>query len=296
MAIEDDSSPSESQHTRAAFSAPFQATGTSTFTAGTTSFPVIDHNHPLYLQPIDTPGLGIAHQTFCVYTPQQNGEVERKHKTILEMARSIRFQAVVPLKFWDECINTVVYLVNRIPFRTIHNKSPFEMLHLYPPSLNQRVLYAMQPVQRSMASLLLEPYQEQIFLFKHMRDIDTPLFLVLDLLSSSHSIPYDVVSSGDNNIIEHNSEPTNRHPLRRSGRIGRPPLWLQDYVTSSKNASCHCPLSSYVMYNNITPSYHHTLIVCSSTTEPKSFAEAVKDPKWIKAMQLEIEALEVNHT
>lgn len=104
-------------------------------------------------------GLGIAHQKFCVYTPQQNGEVERKHKTILEMARSIRFQAVVPLKFWDECINTAVYLVNRIPFRTIHNKSPFEMLHLHPPSLNQRVLYAMQPVQRSMASLLLEPYQ-----------------------------------------------------------------------------------------------------------------------------------------
>ncbi|XP_075112110.1 uncharacterized protein LOC142182086 [Nicotiana tabacum] len=48
MAIEDNSSPSDAPHTR--------ATGTSTFTAGTTSFPIIDHNHPLYLQPTDTPG------------------------------------------------------------------------------------------------------------------------------------------------------------------------------------------------------------------------------------------------
>ncbi|XP_070054974.1 uncharacterized protein [Nicotiana tomentosiformis] len=47
MAIKDNSSPFEAQHAR--------ATGTSTSTAGTTSFPVIDHNHPLYLQPTDTP-------------------------------------------------------------------------------------------------------------------------------------------------------------------------------------------------------------------------------------------------
>lgn len=42
---------------------------------------------------------GILHQTSCVDRPQQNGRVERKHKSILEMARALRFQAGMPLHF-----------------------------------------------------------------------------------------------------------------------------------------------------------------------------------------------------
>ncbi|XP_060216768.1 uncharacterized protein LOC132644210 [Lycium barbarum] len=43
---------------------------------------------------------GIIHQSSCVYTPQQNDIAERKHKTILDMARALRFQDSVPLRFW----------------------------------------------------------------------------------------------------------------------------------------------------------------------------------------------------
>ena len=35
--------------------------------------------------------LGIVHQKKCVYTPQQNGVVERKNRYLLELARAIRF-------------------------------------------------------------------------------------------------------------------------------------------------------------------------------------------------------------
>lgn len=35
--------------------------------------------------------LGIFHQSTCVFTPQQNGIAERKHKTIFAMVKSVRF-------------------------------------------------------------------------------------------------------------------------------------------------------------------------------------------------------------
>lgn len=43
---------------------------------------------------------GIIHQTSCRETPQQNGKVERKHKHLLEIARSLHFQAKLPIKYW----------------------------------------------------------------------------------------------------------------------------------------------------------------------------------------------------
>ncbi|GJX94425.1 retrovirus-related pol polyprotein from transposon TNT 1-94 [Tanacetum coccineum] len=71
---------------------------------------------------------GIVHQKLMVYTPQQNGVVERKHRHLLETARSLRVHANLPMKFWGECILAATYLINKMPMKKLQWKSPFEVL------------------------------------------------------------------------------------------------------------------------------------------------------------------------
>ena len=79
--------------------------------------------------------MGIIHQRTCIHTPQQNGIAKRKHRHILEVARSIRFQGHIPIRFWGHCILNAAYIINRLPTSVLHGKSPYEMFHKCKPSL-----------------------------------------------------------------------------------------------------------------------------------------------------------------
>lgn len=77
---------------------------------------------------------GIIHQTTCPYTPQQNGRVERRHRSLLEMTRALKFQGSLPDKFWGDCLLTSTYLLNRISSPVLGNLSPYEKLFNQPPT------------------------------------------------------------------------------------------------------------------------------------------------------------------
>ena len=58
---------------------------------------------------------GTIHQSSCTDTPQQNGVAERKHRHLVETARSMLLSSEVPSMFWGEAILTAAYVINRIP-------------------------------------------------------------------------------------------------------------------------------------------------------------------------------------
>lgn len=80
-------------------------------------------------------------QRSCPHTPQQNGVAERKHRHILETARSLLLSASVPSKFWAEAVLTAVSFLNRIPSSVISGLSLFERIFSTPPDYEELRVY-----------------------------------------------------------------------------------------------------------------------------------------------------------
>lgn len=78
---------------------------------------------------------GILYQTSCVATPHKNSVAERKHRHILNVARSLLFQANLPKAFWSYAVTHVAHFINRIPSTILGYRSPFELLHHDSPTL-----------------------------------------------------------------------------------------------------------------------------------------------------------------
>ncbi|EJT52846.1 hypothetical protein A1Q1_01119 [Trichosporon asahii var. asahii CBS 2479] len=79
-------------------------------------------------------GKGITHQTSCAHTPQQNGVSERANRVICERAIAIMHSERIPLSLWPQVIETVVFLKNRAPSRSV-TTTPYQLLFNRKPSL-----------------------------------------------------------------------------------------------------------------------------------------------------------------
>ncbi|WVZ75883.1 hypothetical protein U9M48_023904 [Paspalum notatum var. saurae] len=71
--------------------------------------------------------LGLEHQFSSPYTPPQNGVVERKNRTLVEMARTMLDEHRTPRRFWAEAVNTARYIANRIFLRAFLGKTSYEL-------------------------------------------------------------------------------------------------------------------------------------------------------------------------
>nr|GFB35102.1 hypothetical protein [Tanacetum cinerariifolium] len=77
----------------------------------------------------------ILHQTFIARTPEQNGVVKRRNRTLVEAARTMLNAAKVPLFFWAEVIATACFPQNRSLVIPRHEKTPYHIINDRKPSV-----------------------------------------------------------------------------------------------------------------------------------------------------------------
>ncbi|GKA29724.1 putative ribonuclease H-like domain-containing protein [Tanacetum coccineum] len=79
---------------------------------------------------------GIKREYSVARTLQQNGIAERKNMTLIEAARTMLADSLLPTVFWAEAVNTACYVLNRVLVTKPHNKTPYEHIIGRSPSIS----------------------------------------------------------------------------------------------------------------------------------------------------------------
>ncbi|KAJ9542245.1 hypothetical protein OSB04_028751 [Centaurea solstitialis] len=78
----------------------------------------------------------ISHNFSAVRTPQQNGVVEKKHRMVVEAARSMMSNSGIPQQFWAEAVSTACYTQNRTLIVKWTGKTAYEMVEQRKPNID----------------------------------------------------------------------------------------------------------------------------------------------------------------
>nr|GEX43216.1 hypothetical protein [Tanacetum cinerariifolium] len=234
---------------------------------------------------------GIVHQKSMVYTPQQNTIVERKHRSIKSVLIGYppgqKGYKIYNLETREVfCSRDVSFQENIFPFKKDYV--------FYESSLNKHQWHIEDVVEDEDFVPCSVPGVSP-----ENDEPNTPSENDMPNISSETVMP-NTPSDGSNSSI-----PNEMPSTRRSTRTTTQPVWLKDFVTSkhkvssvlSNNDKQHVyPLFQEADFHNYPNDYVASLAHVLATSEPNSYSQAANDPKWVKAMEKKLKALEINDT
>ena len=69
---------------------------------------------------------GIKHEKTPAHTPEMNGVAERFNRSLVEMMKSMLYEAELDSAWWGEAAMTATYLLNLLPTAALDETTPFE--------------------------------------------------------------------------------------------------------------------------------------------------------------------------
>ncbi|KAK8935837.1 hypothetical protein KSP39_PZI013998 [Platanthera zijinensis] len=260
---------------------------------------------------------GILRELTAPASPQQNGVVERRNRTIVEMMRAMLIQKSLPKGFWGEATITAVYVLNRAPTKALTNLTPYEALYGEKPSIAHLkvfgcIAYAHRTAGRddkleeTSIKCIFLGYSDQTKGYRLLDPKSNKLIISRDAIfheeeewnwasdfvsSQSSELPVELGTSS--NSIPSNNETrelpveleTSPSPIQGNTEFREP----EDSESADESSSAHKVRSLQDIYQNDE-------FALLTTSTPTTFEEAIKKEEWKNAMQEEIAAITKNKT
>ncbi|GKB58027.1 retrovirus-related pol polyprotein from transposon TNT 1-94 [Tanacetum coccineum] len=220
---------------------------------------------------------GITHNFSAPRTPQSNGVVERKNKTLQEMSRTMLNEQSLPQNFWCNAVDTSTYILNRILIRAIIGKTTYELLRGRKLTLDYFRVFGSKCFILNTKDYLTKfdskSYEESLNVtFDETPPPSKTSPLVDDDLDEEEAIKVTEKKNFKNDIEDEtleideivNIKESRNHPLENViGNLNQ--RTLRSQAQNQSNFLCFI-----------------------STIEPKNVDEALTDDSWIVAMQEEL--------
>ncbi|WVZ97331.1 hypothetical protein U9M48_042879 [Paspalum notatum var. saurae] len=250
------------------------------------------------------------------YTPPQNGVVERKNRTLVEMARTMLIEHRTPRRFWAEAVNTAYYIANRIFLRAFLEKTLYELWFGRQPSVKHLRAFGCRCFVLKKAGYL-DKFESRcldgIFLgYASSSRAFRVWILEAKQVVETCEVSFDESMPWTTPPLSF-QEPLHRlqllHPLLRALMMMEDPcLRLSLHSLDNKLMQRLAPLSPMGSPSTQDDWRHspvcYTLVDCFSsfshsayvaTFEPRDVSHALSDPNWVNAMHEELANFERNH-
>lgn len=263
---------------------------------------------------------GINKHYTTPYTPQQNGIVERRNKTVMEMGRSFLKGRDLPAMFWGEAVRHTVYVLNRLPTRALTSVTPYEAwshskqdvacIQVFGYLGHMRISsQGMQKLDdRSMPVInlgrepgtkgyrLFNPDEKKTYVSKDVifeEDKSWPWGIIRGngvVFSLTTESQVEVEGNEEQSSSDNREEQVAATPLSHASATRLNPDHYDDSTKPKKNRLL------IDVYNDTEEMVIDEELYLMGTEEPPDYRDALKEKSWKRAMNAEIDSIERNGT
>nr|GEY06907.1 retrotransposon protein, putative, Ty3-gypsy subclass [Tanacetum cinerariifolium] len=256
------------------------------------------------------------------YSPQQNGVVERRNRTVLSTTRSMMKAMKLPLTFWVEAVRNAIYILNRVPTRALEDKTPYEALYNTKPNLENLRIFGCTAYAKTTTPHLKKLDDRSIPLIYLGVEEGSKACRLYDPIAKKKHVSRDVsfviegVDNENATLVNTDINGDDDNTYQELDTILDPvsPITPPTYtynphsdeeveatissIENSENGFDHVPVRGF---KKLTDIYQNTQEVETKTLllteeEPRNYKEASTDKKWIKAMEIELDSINKNNT